>query len=361
MRKNYPVNLQFFAQEKTEKPTLKKKEESRKKGQVAKSTEVNTAFIMLFVFIILSFIGAWMGAILVSIYQKSFLEYFFWDITVYNISTIFQQVSFEAAKAVSPIMAIALVAGIFGNYVQIGFLFSTDPLKMKLEKIDPIKGFKRIFSVRAIVELLKSLLKISIVVSVAFIILWFRLDDIILLSQKDIDISMALISSLTIQMGITVAIILLLLAILDYLYQKYDFEKNLRMSKQDIKDEHKKSEGDPLIKSKIKQRQREMAMRRMMQEVPKADVVITNPTHFAIALKYDAENMDAPVVIAKGADYVALKIKELAKSHDIITVENKPLARALYQRAEIGDEVPEDLFTTVAEVLAYVYRIQGKV
>lgn len=167
-------------------------------------------------------------------------------------------------------------------------------------------------------------------------------------------------ASLTIQMGIAASLALLFLSLFDFLYQKYDFEKNIRMSKQDLKDEHKNVEGDPLIKSKIKQRQREMAMRRMMQEVPEADVVITNPTHFAIALKYDEDKMDAPYVVAKGVDYLAQKIKYIAGENDVVMVENRPLARSLYDSAEIGDAVPEEFFKAIAEILAYVYRIKNQ-
>ena len=162
-------------------------------------------------------------------------------------------------------------------------------------------------------------------------------------------------------MGITAAFVLLFISILDFMYQKFDYEKNLRMSKQDIKDEHKNSEGDPIIKSRIKQRQREMAMRRMMQEIPNADVVITNPTHYAIALKYEDGDMDAPIVVAKGVDFVAQKIKLIAKEHDIVMVENRPLARALYDDVEIGGSIPDEFFKAIAEILAYVYRIQRKI
>src|SRR5690606_5315389 len=190
----------------------------------------------------------------------------------------------------------------------------------------------------------------------AFSVLWSKKGELFLLSQKGVGYSLTFIGKLVFQMGITVAIILLFLSILDYIYQKFEFEKSIRMSKQDIKDEYKKAEGDPLIKSKIKERQRQMTMNRMIQEVPKADVIITNPTHYAIALQYDAETMDAPKIIAIRKDHLALKIKEIAKEHHIITMENKPLASALYHQAEIGDYVPEDLFQAVAEVLAYVYR-----
>jgi len=361
MQVRYPINLQFFSQEKTEKATPQKRQESRKKGQVAKSQEVTTAFNMLLVFIVLFFVGGWIFDILLSVFRVSFVEYATWEISITNVHTIFVAMTIEAAKACFPVMAIALVAGVFSNYIQVGFLFTTDPLKVKLERLNPIEGFKRIYSIRAIVELMKSLFKISFISVIVFSILYLKKEEILLLSQKSIGQSLSLIGTLTFQIGLAVAIILLFLAILDYLYQKYDFEKNIRMSKQDIKDEHKKTEGDPLIKAKIKERQRQMAMRRMMQEVPKADVIITNPTHFAVALKYDANLMSAPTVIAKGVDQIALKIREVAKEHSIITMENKPLARALYHQVEIGDAVPEDLFKAVAEVLAYVYRIKGKV
>lgn len=360
MRSFRPVNLQYFAQEKTEKATPKKRQDERKKGQVAKSAEVSTAFIMFGVFLLLLLAGGWLGNILQGIFKHSFMEYIQWDLSEQNVPKIFQELSLEAAKAVAPVMLVSMAAGVFANYIQVGFLVAVDPLKMKLERLNPIKGFKRIFSARALVEFLKSIFKISLISVVVFSLLWSKRDEIMVLSQKSVGNALALIGSLTVQIGLIVAVILMFLAILDYLYQKYDFEKNIRMSKQDIKDEHKKTEGDPLIKSKIKERQRQMAMRRMMQEIPKADVIITNPTHYAVAIQYNQDEMDAPMVIAKGVDYVALKIREIAGEHDIITMENKPLARALYQQVEIGESVPEELYKAVAEVLAYVYRIKGK-
>lgn len=357
----YRVNLQFFAQEKTEEATPKKREEARQKGQVAKSAEVNTALIMLSLFLLLFFIGGWMTNILLSILRTTFTEYIQTEFTIQHVGYIFSQLMIEATKTVMPIMLLALVFGVFSNYIQVGFLFSTEPLKMKLEKIDPIQGFKRIFSMRALVEFLKSIIKIVIIGGVAFGLLFKEREQILLLSQKGVGEALVFIGILTFQIGLAVAIILLFLSLLDYLYQKFEFEKSIRMSKQDIKDEYKKIEGDPQIKAKIKERQRQMALKRMMQEVPRADVVITNPTHFAVALKYDGEMMDAPQVVAKGVDQVALKIREIAKEHDVILMENKPLARALYHQVEIGEAVPEDLFKAVAEVLAYVYKVKGKV
>lgn len=232
---------------------------------------------------------------------------------------------------------------------------------LKLDKINPIQGAKRIFSMRTIVELLKSILKISAGIYVAYTILWSAKDTLIKLSLTSVEDVLAFTGDEVVKLGLFIGILLLILAVSDYVYQRYEYEKSLRMSKQDIKDEYKKSEGDPLIKSKIKQRQRQMAMQRMMQELPKADVVITNPTHFSVAIRYEAGAMSAPTVIAKGQDYIALKIREIAKKNRIVIMENKPLARALYSQVEIGQQIPEEMFKAVAEVLAYVYKLQGKV
>ncbi|MDZ5473466.1 flagellar biosynthesis protein FlhB [Bacillus sp. 31A1R] len=355
------LDLQFFAGEKTEKATPKKRQDSRKKGQVAKSQDVNTAIGLLAVFLFLFFAGGYFLEIIFYLFRHSFQDYMKMELTEQNVFVIFMDILNELMLLLGPIMIVALIAGVAANYMQFGLLFSTEAIQPKLEKLDPIKGAKRIFSIRAIVELFKSILKISFVGVVAFSILWIRKEEILILSQKSIWDSLATIASITVQMGLIASAALLFLSALDYFYQKYDYEKNLRMSKQDIKDEHKNSEGDPLIKSKIKQRQREMAMRRMMQEVPKADVVITNPTHYAIVLKYDENKSDAPFVVAKGVDFVAQKIKLIAKENDVIMVENRPLARALYSQVEIGNAIPEEFFKAVAEILAYVYKTKRKI
>ena len=355
------LDLQLFAGEKTEKATPKKRQESRKKGQVAKSADVNTAILLIFIFLLLLFIGGFMRDKMIDIFTHSFQEYLLINVTVESVHLLFIEILSEVAIVVGPIMLIAIVGGVAANLMQIGFLYSTESIQMKLNKIDPIQGFKRIYSIRALVEMLKSILKIIFVGAVTCAVIWLQLDEILMLSQLSVGSALVYLGKLTIQMGLSAAFALLFLSVLDYLYQKYDHEKNIKMSKQDIKDEYKKSEGDPLIKSKIKQKQREMAMQRMMQEVPKADVVITNPTHYAIALKYDEDKMDAPYVVAKGVDFVAQKIKELAKENSIATVENRPLARALYSQTEIGDAVPEEFFKAVAEILAFVYRLKQKV
>ncbi len=358
------IPLQFFAedaQEKTEPATPRKREEVRKKGQVAKSSEVSTALILLLVFILLYFVGEWMVTRFENLYIKSLSQYIHQELSPVFIHDLFRSLTLEAFVIAAPVMAMALVAGLAGNFIQIGFLFTTEQLKFKLERIDPIKGFKRIFSIRSLVELLKAIFKVVLIGTVVIILLMLHREQLFQLAQVPLRQSLAVIAKYTFQVGLGVAVALLFLSLLDYLYQRYEFEKNIRMSKQELKEEHKRTEGDPLIRSKIKERQRQMAMRRMMQQVPLADVIITNPIHYAVALKYDPKEMSAPQVIAKGSGYVALKIKEIAEEHHVPLVENKPLARALYDQVEIGEEIPEHLFEVVAEVLAYVYRLKGKV
>ncbi|GIN18928.1 MAG TPA: flagellar biosynthesis protein FlhB [Bacillus bacterium] len=355
------LDLQYFAGEKTEKATPKKRQDTRKKGQTAKSQDVNTAISLLSVFGFLLFFSSSIGQVVIDIFRRTFNEYMLMDLSAENLHQIGLDLILGVAVLLGPIMLVALVASLGANLLQVGFLFTAEPMKPKLEKIDPIKGFKRIFSVRAIVELLKSILKIGFVGFITFLVLWLRIDEVLILSHKSVPSALKTIGNLTLQMGISASIALLFLSLFDYLYQRYDFEKNIRMSKQDVKDEFKNMEGDPLIKSKIKQKQREMAMARMMEEVPKADVVITNPTHFAIALKYDEEKADAPVVVAKGIDFMAQKIKRVASEHQIVLVENRPLAQALYKQTNIGDAIPDEFFKAVAEILAYVYRIKHKI
>ncbi|WP_163536810.1 flagellar biosynthesis protein FlhB [Gracilibacillus sp. YIM 98692] len=355
------LDLQFFAGEKTEKATPKKRQDVRKKGQVAKSQDVNTAILLFFVFIILYVTGDLLKETMTSMYRSSFTEYIHHDLTQDYLFHVFIDVLRQISLALLPIVLMAIVAGLASNFLQIGFLFSTEPLKMKLNKIDPIQGMKRIFSARALVELAKSILKIISVGAITFSIIWMNKDEMIMLVDKDLNGALAFFGTMTVQMGVAAAIGLLIISVIDYTYQRYDFEKQNKMSKNDIKDEHKNIEGDPLIKSKIKERQKQMAMQRMMSEVPEADVIITNPTHYAIAISYDENKADAPYVVAKGVDFVARKIKEVARSHQVMMVENRPLARALYDKVEIGEVIDEEFFQAVAEILAYVYRVEKKI
>jgi flagellar biosynthesis protein FlhB len=354
------LDLQYFAGEKTEKATPKRRNDERKKGRVAKSQDVNTAFLLLFVFILMAVFAGLMKDNMLALFQHTFTEYLNWELTETSVFQIFTESIIQFAKIVGPVMLIAIIAGVASNLMQIGFLITTEPLKFDLKKIDPIQGAKRIFSIRALVELLKSLLKIVIIGTVTFFVIWMYKDEMMMVAFKNVESALSFFGRVTLIMGIAATIALLLLAVFDYAYQRFDFEKNIRMSKQDIRDEYKNIEGDPLIKSKIKEKQRQIAMRRMMSEIPNADVVITNPTHFAIAIKYDENKASAPYVIAKGVDHIAFKIKEIAKANHVVTVENRPLARSLYASVEIGEAIPEEFYQAVAEVLAYVYRMEKK-
>jgi flagellar biosynthetic protein FlhB len=354
------LDLQLFAQEKTESATPKKRQEARKKGQVAKSSELPGAFILFFTFLSFMMFGGFLKKHFFNIFNVTFSDYLLSDITIPNVTTLFGNLLLEGLTLLSPIFFVTMFIALMGNYLQIGLLFTGDPLLMKFNKINPLEGAKKIFGLRSIVEFLKSMLKVTVVGVVVYITLSGQINQIMTLSHLSLENTMSFVASITVRLGITIGLILMVLAIFDYIYQKYEHEKSLKMSKQDIKDEYKKSEGDPLIKGKIKERQRKLAMQRMMQEIPNADVVITNPTHYAIALKYNASAMEAPKVIAKGKDYIALKIREIAKEHNIVMMENKPLARALYNQVELGDSIPADLFQAVAEILAYVYKIKGR-
>ncbi|MFD3260939.1 flagellar biosynthesis protein FlhB [Paenibacillus lentus] len=356
----YALDLQLFAGEKTEKATPKKRQDARKKGQVAKSQDLSGSVVLLSAFLCLLMFGGYMKERLIALFSDVYFHRLNMDVTQENVMTMFGDFAVQILLLLAPLFLVIVVMAAVANYAQVGFLLTGEPLKMQLKKLDPIQGFKRIFSMRSLVEFLKSLLKLTIIGYLVYSTIWGERGNIASLGHVTIDDAFYFTSKLTMNLGLKIGAALFVLSVLDYMYQKYDHEKNLRMSKQDIKDEYKKMEGDPLIKGKIRERQRRMALQRMMQEVPKADVIITNPTHFAVALKYEGSEMDAPQVVAKGQDYVALRIREIAKEHGVIIMENKPLARALFQRAEIGDSIPADLFQAVAEVLAYVYRIKGK-
>ncbi|MCR8656267.1 flagellar biosynthesis protein FlhB [Paenibacillus endoradicis] len=353
------LDLQLFNQEKTEKATPKKVSDERKKGQVAKSQELPAALILTLVFASFMMIGGYYKTHFMRLFNNLFENWLTLELTAGNLGDFFVSIMLEILILLAPIFVIVMLVGVIGNVVQFGFLLTGEPLQPKFSKLNPLEGFKRIFSMRSLVEFAKSLLKVTIIGVMVYTIIsgeWVTIQG---LALQPLDIVFAYAASLVIRLGITIGAILVVLALLDFMYQKYEHAKSLKMSKQDIKEEHKKSEGDPLIKSKIREKQLRMAISRMMQEIPNADVVITNPTHFAVALKYDSSNMEAPKVIAKGKDHLALKIREVAKEHGVITMENKPLARALYSQAEIGDSIPADLFQAVAEVLAYVYKLKG--
>lgn len=352
-------DLQLFNQEKTEEATPKRKEESRKKGQVAKSVEINSAFIILAAFFTLKLAGPYTYQELSGLFRFVYANFSTADFTVNFVHTLFIALSITFAKAVLPVMMAIFMISLAVNFLQVGFYFTLDPIMPNFNKINPISGFSRLFSKRVIVELLKSIMKIIIIGYFIYRFIIKEVMDLPRLISSDPSDSLFIVAAMTFELTMQIGVVMLVLAGLDYFYQWWDHNQSIKMSKQEIKEEFKQTEGNPQIKSKIKERQRAMAMRRMMQEVPKADVIITNPTHFAVALKYET-GMSAPTVIAKGQDLVAKRIKEIALENRVTIVENKPLARALYATIEVGDLVPPELYQAVAEVLAYVYRLKKR-
>ena len=356
--KNFVFDLQRFDGEKTEEPTTKKREDARKKGQVARSQELNTAFVLLIGFLILRVLWEYIYGNIAgyTIYLYSHLSQ---SMSTEGISELFIGIMILLAKTVLPVMFAILIVGLAINCFQVGLVVSTEKLEPKLENLNPINGFGRIFSKRSLVELVKSLFKIIVI---GYFLYQYLKDQIPLLPQFiffDLPQSLATVAQIIFTMAFQVVGVIMVMAIADYAYQYWQTTQDLMMSKQEVKDEYKQMEGDPQIKGKIKQKQRQMAMQRMMSEVPKADVIVTNPTHLAVALSYK-KGMVAPTVIAKGQDLVAERIKQIAREHRIMIVENKPVARALYESVEVGGIVPAELYQAVAEILAYVYRIKQR-
>ena len=356
---SFAFNLQLFAEgEKTEEPTAKKRADARKKGQVGRSQELNTGFVLLIAFFVIKMLWEHIYAeiFMFTTYTYSHLML---NLDTESLLQLFISIVTLLVKTVFPVMFSVLIIGLAINFFQVGLNFNTEAIGLKLDKLNPINGFGRIFSKRSLVELVKSLFKILIIGFFLFRCLKDEIPFMPYFIYYDLATSLEEVSKILFTMAFQVIAVILVLAVIDYAYQKWQTTQDLKMTKQEVKDEMKQSEGDPQIKGKIRQKQRQMAMSRMMQEVPKADVIVTNPTHFAVALSYE-QGMKAPLVVAKGADLVAQKIKRIAKENRVPIVENKPLARALYSTVEIGDAVPENLYQAVAEVLAYVYRLKKK-
>lgn len=278
-----------------------------------------------------------------------------------DLGGLFQDIILSLLKITLPLLLVALISALIINYMQVGFLFTIEPLKLKLDKLSPLKGFKRLFSFKSIVEMVKSILKAAGVLFICYNYITGQKE--VLVSVLHMPLMAAVLTMWDIIFNIVMrcGALLFVLGILDYVYKRWENSKELKMSKQEVKEEYKQLEGDPFIKGKIKEKQRQMAMSRMMQEVPQADVVITNPTHYAVALKYDRDSNEAPKVVAKGRDLIAQKIKEIARENEVHIIENKPLARSLYDSCELGDEIPPRLYEAVADVLAYVYKLKKMV
>ncbi|TDX51915.1 flagellar biosynthesis protein FlhB [Orenia marismortui] len=343
--------------EKTEQATPKKKEEAKEEGQVAKSKELNSAFTLLFSFLLLSFWFSYMIREIVTFTDKVLVNYFNMQLSIHNFHTLFIEVILFVLKLISPIMLTIAFVGVATSYSQIGFLYTPKALKPKLSKLNPLKGLKNMFSKRTLVELLKSILKIIIVVSISYASIKKVAGKFTLLTTSSLRNSINLIGDTAYSLAMKISAVFIVLGIVDLFYQKWQHNEDLKMTKQEVKEERKQSEGSPEVKSKRRQKQQEMAMSRMMQDIPDASVVITNPTHIAVAIKFNMDEMEVPVVVAKGQDELAQRIKEVARENDVEIVEEKPLARALYKVVDIGEDIPFELYQAVAEILAYVYQI----
>ena len=363
----FDYNLQWFASngeggEKTEPATDKKLKDAREEGKVAKSKELTAAFDLIVLFLVLKIFISYVGGSLLDIFDfvysgmPDFVEINEAKLTTFAISSYLFNIILKWILIVLPFFLLGVAITILISIFQVGWKISTKPMKPKLEKFNPINGFKRIFSKNSLFELVKSIVKIGVIAYVAYSSVINNRNDLFLLYDIPLNQAITLIGSIIINTGLKISLVYLVVGFADYAYQKHKFNEDMKMTKQEVKDEYKNSEGDPQIKGKQKQRMREASQRRMMQDVPKADVVITNPTHLAIALKYDAKESEAPVVVAKGEDYVALKIREVAKENNIAIVENKPLARMLFSNADIGSEIPPELYQSVAEILAMIYK-----
>jgi len=359
------INLQFFADngDKTEKPTAKRKADVRKKGQVAKSQELVSAIVLLIAFIALKTFGFSLYEKVVELTNKVFDVYMLDTeniFTINGIKTLAIDLALWFIQAMLPVFSLIMFMGVVANLVQSGLLFTVETIKPKFSNISPLRGIKNLFSIKHIAEFfIKSILKILVVGIVSYNTIKDNINSILTIMDFDVLTIGTYIMNLTIDLGIKIAACLLVFSIVDVIVQIRKHNKELMMTKQEIKEEYKQTEGNPQIKSKIRQKQRQMSISRMMQQIPKADVVITNPTHFAVAIQYDPEKDSAPTVIAKGQDYIALRIKEIAKENKVEIVENKPLARALYAQVEIGEAIPEEFYQAVAEVLAYVYSLKA--
>ncbi len=345
-------------QEKTEKATPRRRKKAREEGQVAKSRELTMALSLLL--ILLFFLG--MVPLGINYFQQFMYHSLTADVTLEltpaNLHRRVMETAQVAALIIIPMLSAAAFFGLAGELTQVGFLFTTKVLKPKPERLNPIKGLQRIFSKRAVVELLKAILKAVMFMGVAVSVLQGFIPVLLKLPHMAIHDALGEVGMVIFRIGIIIAIFHLIISAMDYAYQRWEHEKNIRMSKKEVRDEHKDTEGDPLIQSKVKERQRFMAQQRMMQEVPSADVIITNPTHLAIALRYDGEEMAAPQVVAKGSGEVALKIVEIGRANNVEVMEEKALAQALYHSTEVGEEIPPELYQAVAEILAFVFRLQ---
>lgn len=363
-------NLQWFAKdgeggEKTEPATAKKLKDAREDGKVTKSKELTAAFDLIVLFLVLkifiSFVGERLVGIFDYVYSKmpDFLEINSTGVSSVAASHYMADILLQMLLTMLPFLLFGFVITFLVSVVQVGWKVTGKPLKPDLNKFNPINGFKRIISKDSLFELLKSIIKIAVIFWVAYSRVKNHKEELFILYEIPLNQAIALIGSVIIDTGLYISIVYLVIGFADFAYQKHKFNEDMKMTKQEVKDEFKNTEGDPQIKGRQRRKMQETSQRRMMHDVPKADVVITNPTHLAVAVKYDADVNTAPVVLAKGEEYVAQKIKEVARENNIEIVENKPLARMLYHNVDIGAEIPPELYQAVAEVLAAIYKARN--
>ena len=343
--------------EKTERPTPHRLREARRKGQVVKSTELVSAVNLLAVLFLLMLFGEIIFRWHVSMLRGFLGDWLLQTVSPANFSAITIKSIMEFLRLMSPIFVIVLAAGLFINYVQVGFILSAESISPQVKRLNPLEGFKKIVSTRALFEFVKVVLKIFLVTLIVYFFMQSRFSHFLTFLHTLPGDFFIRFSQEVYSLTLRVAVVLISLAIMDYLYQRHEFMKSMRMTKQEVKEEFKQMEGDPLIRAKLREKQRAMASQRMMQEVPQATVVITNPTELAVALKYEESESLAPKVVAKGTALMAARIKAVAKEHSVPIVENKPVARFLYQHVEIEEEVPVELYQAVAEILALVYEV----
>ena len=347
-------------QERTEQATPKRKQDARKKGQVAQSKEISSVMILMVATAFFYFAGSWMfwnlSEFVTGVY-KNIDTLRFTDVA--DASAFSVEILYKLLSVLLPFLIPISIAGFLANIFQVGFQINSEAMAPKFSKLNPISGMKRFVSIKALVELGKSIIKIIFIGSIVYILVKNDMKAFPALIHQEVWQILIFIGRASLKICFYVCLAMLVLSALDYIYQRWQHEKDLKMTKQEIKDEQRQTYGDPKVKARIRGVQIEMARRRMMEAVPEADVVITNPTHLAIALKFDAQEMMAPRVLAKGAGFVAQRIREIAEENQIPIVEDKPLARGLHKMVEIGDYIPAELYRAVAEVLAYVYRLKG--
>jgi flagellar biosynthetic protein FlhB len=345
--------------ERTEAPSNKRREDFRNKGQVAQSREVQTAslFTIVLLFWLFYLPTLWNGltTLIFSIWQ-AVGQYEVTGATALSLAAFILR---ETGLLLLPLFLLVLLVGFFSSFFQFGWILSAKPLIPDFNKLNPITGMARFFSKKSIIEVVKSMLKVALVGWIGYSTVFDNFAEALILIDTSVPSTVAFLGKISALIFAKICAVLLLIAFLDFLFVKWEMEEKMKMTKQELKEEYKESEGDPHIKAQIRSIQQEMARKRMMAEVPKADVVVTNPTHISVAIRYDADEMDAPVVIGKGSDLIALKIREIAREHDIPIIENPPVARLLH-KLELGEHIPEDLFKAVAEILAHVYSLKDK-